>query len=56
VRSPAILVLIDDTLYKELDEATNQICAFSTKHFFPSSAEEDHQEELDDDIDNCSKK
>ncbi|MDQ3961955.1 MAG: hypothetical protein M3230_05680 [Thermoproteota archaeon] len=32
---PAILVLLGDTLYKELDEITDEIYPSSTKHFFP---------------------
>jgi hypothetical protein len=34
VWQPTILVLLDEALSKELDEATNQICASSMKQFF----------------------
>jgi hypothetical protein len=42
---PAIFIVLEEALYKELDEATGQICDSSLKQFFPSPSAED--EEID---------
>jgi|SRR5687768_3584354 len=44
---PVILVLLDDELYKELDEATKQILESSVKQFFPLSLANDQNQEAD---------
>jgi hypothetical protein len=47
VWSPVILDLLDEALYKELDEATHQICASRMKQFFPSPAKENYDNKID---------
>jgi hypothetical protein len=44
---PVILVLLDDQLYKELDEATKQILESSVKQFFRLSLANDQNQEAD---------